>query len=281
MNWLEIGCPYCPTVLTVPRAAAGRNVRCPECGKSYIVPEPKHASSAAYEVTTPLPMLPASMDEVEFEELAAAAVAKPAAVAAAPTIPQAAPPSPSPSVLKSEPPAHPLPKHPAPNVAPVAEAAIPSSSSPQAASVNEAAAPAPSAPPVAPRVRLRPTADDLMYPELEKDSPLPVLEILPPPTLNGSHARHKPVPSSPPPSDAPAPTPPPARDDSGTATVMGSPVPLGPPSHSAADPGDSEEVKRRILRERRRALISLATFVVGVLVMTAFAFLVVRFSRPS
>lgn len=53
--------------------------------------------------------------------------------------------------------------------------------------------------------------------------------------------------------------------------------PLSPAEEAAA----MEEVQQRIRRHRIRALINLAAFVIGIVVMTAFAFLVVRFSRPS
>jgi hypothetical protein len=125
-------------------------------------------------------------------------------------------------------------------------------------------------------------ADDLMYPELDVESPLPEVEILSPP------GRHPVKPAKPATSQPVAARqsvaeeqPPPGQDYYGTQTAPGGRPPLGIPPPAAADPRDSEEVKQRILRERRRAVVSLITFVVGILVMTVFAFLVVRFSRPS
>jgi hypothetical protein len=47
VNWLEVGCPFCPSVLTLPRIAAGRTIRCPECEKSYLVPTPVAAAENA------------------------------------------------------------------------------------------------------------------------------------------------------------------------------------------------------------------------------------------
>jgi len=40
VNWLEVGCPHCPNVLTLPPNAAGRPIRCPDCERLYLVPTP-------------------------------------------------------------------------------------------------------------------------------------------------------------------------------------------------------------------------------------------------
>jgi hypothetical protein len=213
-------------------------VRCPECGKSYIVPEPKKA---------------AAVDEVQFEELAAASVLPPATSRSTPLVTTPVPASPR------------------------TQAAI---ASPATPAVDHSA-------PIAPTTRSesralrRSSSDELMYPELEHDSPLPVVEILSPPVFGRTKstqrsARGTATALSEGENESPL-----QRSDDGrsqrSTTAEGTPTPTRSAAEEAAD---FAEVQERIRRHRAKALINLAVFVVGIAVMTAFAFLVVRFSRP-
>lgn len=80
--WLEVGCPFCSTVVTYPRAIEGQAVRCPECGKSYLVPVPNAATLAAA-VASPRPVAPVAEPEPIAKSTASnvAVVAEPKFVA--------------------------------------------------------------------------------------------------------------------------------------------------------------------------------------------------------
>lgn len=192
MNWLEIGCPYCPTTLTLPRSAAGRSVRCPECGKVYVVPEPKFAS--------------------------------PAAVAEQPLLPQLM-------------------------------AAPPLRSASAAAEVNQ--------------------------PRLAVDSPLPELALLDPPRATALATPAKPPTKPTSPLSAPGTAAPPRRDHEATHTTLSPRVPQMPYGAAATSDESLDEVQERIAVARRRTRMNLIVFAVGIVVMTVFAFIVVRFSRSA
>lgn len=73
--WLEVGCPFCSTILVFPRTVEGRSVRCPECTKSYLVPVPNTATLSAA-AASPVPVAPIA------DEPAVAKVSEPAGKAA-------------------------------------------------------------------------------------------------------------------------------------------------------------------------------------------------------
>jgi hypothetical protein len=248
VNWLEVGCPHCPSVLTLPRAAAGRMIRCPECDKSYLVPTPLAASAAA-PAFSPDPVGASVSEESLLPSIGGAAYDL------APTV-ELTPPQP---VATTERPAAQAPPPP------------------------KLSTPAPKQP-----ERRRETVE--AEAELAASSPLPEIPILRPPGSNGvrstpptsrpdSSQRQEPPPPRPPSpadlTDAPD-DPPPAEP---TASLRGSLPPLGPPAPSGRE--TTEEAQLRMHRAELRARINLAIFVIGTLVMIAFAWLVIRFSKPG
>ncbi|MGC3969327.1 MAG: hypothetical protein QM775_18800 [Pirellulales bacterium] len=69
MSWIQVGCPRCPTMVTVPAAMSGQMVVCPACGLTYQVPQlqapppppPAYANPPlAPAVYAPVPQAPAA-----------------------------------------------------------------------------------------------------------------------------------------------------------------------------------------------------------------------------
>jgi hypothetical protein len=57
VNWLQIGCPFCPSEVNLPAAMADTLVTCDGCGKSYLVPTPTAPVLAAAGPLAPLAIL--------------------------------------------------------------------------------------------------------------------------------------------------------------------------------------------------------------------------------
>jgi hypothetical protein len=267
VHWLEVGCPFCPTVVTFPRAAGGRAVRCPECGKSYLVPSP--AANA-------VPELP----KLGSPPLAAAAgVAKPDFLANAddedslaatiydPLIPPASAPRPdSPARPRSTL----LPEAPGAKSLPPGLAAPPRMPPPSR--------------PVVPVRSAAPTMEDAWEPELDRNSPLAEVPILDPPRPGRGNSGKSAV------ADrrrsaaaASRRTEQAARGTPGDRTPAAEPtatlLPNAPPMNVAAALEAAAEAQARMLRAEMRAKANLILLIGGTLLMIGFAFLVVKLTR--
>lgn len=248
MNFLEVGCPHCPSKLTLPRAAAGRMITCPECDRSYLVPTPgaKLPGSDAWAAepgAKPVKELPTKRT---VPEDGATIAYEPAALTGyEPTVADADAALPAPAIKSAlrEPPQR--------------RAEI----KPLVPSRREAA------------------SDD---PQLATESPLPVLPILDPPrasaTVASAQTAAVPDRSHPRPPDIPAR---PKSDDVNqpSATLAPTQVPRGSSVEDARQL--TAEAELRMRRAELRARVNLAIFAVGTLVMVGFAWLVIRFSRPN
>jgi hypothetical protein len=146
--------------------------------------------------------------------------------------------------------------------------------------------PAPKSPPPAPPSREPRRVDVDADPQLASSSPLAAIPILTPP----SDAAPRPKPATvrdSPPSKPAAPRPSLAESDwsderpvsEPTASLLGPMPPLGPPAPSGRE--TTEEAKARMHRAELRTRVNLAIFVIGTLVMVAFAWIVIRFSKPG
>lgn len=217
VNWLEVGCPHCPNVVTFPLSAAGRTVRCPECEKTYLVPTPSAADA-------PQPAK-SSVPPSKF-----AAEASDAAL--------------EPTVAMTE--------------SPVQELIPPSQSATKAPDSPPSPPPAPSpTPALSPPARV---AAESVEPQPADDSPLPELPILDPPRAIGESAPRR---------------QPPVHEP--TSSLAAPPVPLGP--QALAPHETSDEAQARMYRAELRGRVNLAIFVIGTIVMIAFAYIVIYISR--
>ena len=57
VNWLQIGCPFCPSEVNLPAAMADTEVTCDGCAKTYLVPTPAAPVLAAAGPLVPLAIL--------------------------------------------------------------------------------------------------------------------------------------------------------------------------------------------------------------------------------
>jgi hypothetical protein len=242
VNWLEVGCPHCPNVLTLPRTAAGRMIRCPECDKSYLVPTPLAASAAA-PAFSPDPVGASVSEESLLPSISGGAYDL------EPTV-EHAPPQPVGKVERAAAPVPPPPK--------------PATSAPKP-----------------PEKRRESVEVEMQYASSSPLPEIPILRSPGSNGVRSAPPTHRPEPQ-PPRRPSPADLtdspddPPPAEP---TASLRGSLPPMGPPVPSGRE--TTEEAQLRMHRAELRARVNLAIFVIGTLVMIGFAWLVIRFSKPG
>jgi hypothetical protein len=141
--------------------------------------------------------------------------------------------------------------------------------------------PAPRRPFAAPPIRPASSAVDDNQPRLAVDSPLPELALLDPPRAAAAATPRRS--SAGPTSTLPVtgPTAPRRYDQEATQTTLSPRVPQMPYGAADADDESLGEVQERIATSRRRMMVNLIVFAVGIVVMTIFAFIVIRFSRSA
>jgi hypothetical protein len=242
VNWLEVGCPHCPSKVTFPRSAAGRTVVCPECEHSYLVPTPSAKPTTSSEAWA---AEPAKSPVKELEKTSRGYDAPTLAYEPQQLGLGGLTVADSPAAVRDVPPddATPVPPSPADVVAPKPGAHV--------------------------------------EPQLAVDSPLPELPILDPPRRPQPVANEA-QPAPPPPARPRAPEVPPPRPSSArnqpSATLSPGLPPNAPQESESREM--TAEAKLRMRRAELRARVNLAIFVGGTVVMVVFAWLVIHFSRP-
>ena len=144
-----------------------------------------------------------------------------------------------------------------------------------------AESPFPQRPSAAPPIRPASSAVDDNQPRLAVDSPLPELALLDPPRVAVATILRRPADGPTSTLPGPGPTAPPRRDQEATQTMLSPRLPQMPYGAAAADDESLGEVQERIATARRRTRMNLIVFVIGIVVMTIFAFIVIRFSRSA